>query len=96
MTIIRVLLVLLIVIGVAVGWCGQLSDTAQRMAVYQVHVAAEKGAVERQATALQEAQQALDVSLSLNNVTTYAGLAIIVLAGTIWSLLKKPAASAAE
>jgi hypothetical protein len=83
-----VILALLFLLGLVTAWCSQLGDTTQRMAIAELHRAMEQDPPNPNAekAPLASAAVALQASVRMWNVTLYAGLGIVVLAGLGWSL----------
>jgi hypothetical protein len=88
---IRIVLAILIALGVITAWSAQLGDTTQRMAMHRVtQFLKDHDAEQRPENApVRDAAAALDGSVRMWNVSLYAGLGIVVVAGAGWSLAKK-------
>jgi hypothetical protein len=80
--VVRFLWFAVFVLGLVTAWCAQLSDTTQRMAVYQISLVVDCPDANPNAVPVRDANSALESSLFMSNVTLYLGLAIVLLAGT--------------
>ena len=87
---VRVSLIVLLLLGLVIGWSGQLGDAGQGLAIYKISQATEKAAEPKTNTVLLgEAREALEGSWFLMRVSTYAGLAVVVVASLGLFLLGK-------
>jgi hypothetical protein len=87
---VRVSLIVLLLLGLVIGWSGQLGDAGQGLAIYKISQATEKAAdLEASTVLLREAREALEGSWILMRVSTYTGLAVVVVATLGMYLLGK-------
>lgn len=76
----RLALIVLLLLGLAIGYCGGVEQAALGMAVHKVNQASEKADVKAVAPLLAEAQEALDVRWSLTKTSTYLGVGVVLVA----------------
>jgi hypothetical protein len=76
----RAILVVLLVLGLAIGYCGGLEQAILGRATFLVSQAGEKAGGNPVAPQLEEARQAMDVSFSMTTTSMYAGVAVALAA----------------
>ncbi|MCI0381277.1 MAG: hypothetical protein L0215_27140 [Gemmataceae bacterium] len=90
----RVILVVLLLLGLAIGMCGGIEQSGLGTAIYKVSLASEKAEAKAAVSLLGEAQQSLDVSWNLTQASMYLGVAVVVAASIGLYLREKRPASA--
>ena len=77
---IRAILVILLCLGLAIGYCGGLEQAILGRATFLVNQAGEKVGGNPAAPQLEEARQAMDVSFSMTTTSMYSGVAVALVA----------------
>lgn len=89
--VLRIVFAVLLILGLVTAWCSQLGDTTHRLAIHEISQVTEKAGEDPKAedARLRAAKDALEASVKMWNVTLFAGIGTVVLAGVGWSLAKK-------